>query len=98
MRKSKFTEAQRLDILAKHDAGTSVADICREHQISPPTFYKWKKDHKDDQDEGKRRLKQLEKENAQLKKMFAELSIDHDILKQGYGMLKKWQAQDAKKK
>lgn len=98
MRKSKFTETQRLEILAQHDAGAKVADLCREHQISPATLYNWKKEHKDDQDEDKRRLKQLEKENAQLKKMYAELSIDHDILKTGYGMLKKWQAQDAKKK
>jgi len=98
MRKSKFSEAKRLEILAQHDAGAKVADLCREHQISPATLYNWKKEHKDDQDEDKRRLKQLEKENAQLKKMYAELSIDHDILKTGYGMLKKWQAQDAKKK
>ncbi|MEL6143752.1 MAG: transposase [Bacteroidota bacterium] len=98
MRKSKFTEAQRLNILAEHDAGSSVAELCRKHQISPATLYKWKKDHADDQDEDKRRLKELERENAQLKKMYAELSIDHDILKTCYGMLKKWQAQDAKKK
>ena len=98
MRKSKFTEAQRLEILAEHDAGSSVADLCRKHQISPATLYKWKKDHLEDLDEDKRRLKELERENAQLKKMYAELSIDHDILKTGYSMLKKWQAQDAKKK
>jgi putative transposase len=98
MRKSKFTEAQRLDILAEHDAGSSVADLCRKHQISPATLYKWKKDHLENQDEDKRRVKELEKENARLKKMYAELSIDHDILKTDYGMLKKWQAQDAKKK
>jgi putative transposase len=98
MRKSKFSEAQRLEILAKRDAGAKIADLCREYQISPATLYKWKREHEDDQDEDKRRLKQLEQENAQLKKMFAELSIDHDILKTGYGMLKKWQAQDAKKK
>ena len=98
MRKSKLTETQRLEILAQQDAGAKVEDLCREHQISPATLYNWKKEHKDDQDEDKRRHKQLEKENAQLKKMYAELSIDHDILKTGYGMLKKWQAQDAKKK
>ena len=98
MRKSRFTETQRLEILAEHDAGSSIADLCRKYQISPATLYKWKKDHIDDQDEDKRRLKELERENAQLKKMYAELSIDHDILKTGYGMLKKWQAQDAKKK
>ena len=98
MRKSKFTESQRLSILAKQDAGQSVEDICREHQISPATFYKWKKEHSDNQDEDKRRLKQLEIENARLKKMYAELSLDHGILKDGYEMLKKYQAQDAKKK
>jgi putative transposase len=98
MRKSKFTESQRLAILAKGDAGISVEDICREHQISPATFYKWKKEHAINQNDEQRRLKQLEQENARLKKMFAELSIDHGILKEGYEMLKKYQAQDAKKK
>ena len=97
MRQSKFTESQKLAILAKQDAGQSVEDICREHQISPATFYKWKKEVAIEQDEDKRRLKQLEEENARLKKMYAELSLDHSILQQGYEMLKKYQAQDAKK-
>jgi len=66
MRKSKFTESQRLAILAKHDAGVSVEDICREHQISPATFYKWKKDQTINQNDDLRRLKQLEQENARL--------------------------------
>ncbi|THH36291.1 hypothetical protein E4021_15385 [Neolewinella litorea] len=43
MRKSKFTPTQRLEILAQADAGTPVADLCRQHQISAATFYKWKK-------------------------------------------------------
>ena len=98
MRKSDFTESQRLAILAEQDAGQSVEAICRKHQISPATFYKWKKDLAIEQDEDKRRLKELEEENARLKKMYAELSLDHGILKDGYEMLKKWQAQDAKKK
>ena len=98
MRQSKFTESQKLAILAKQDAGQSVEEICREHQISPATFYKWKKEVAIEQDEDKRRLKQLEEENKRLKKMYAELSLDHDILQHGYEMLKKWQAQDAKKK
>lgn len=98
MRKGKYTETQRMAILAKHDAGQSVESICREYQISPATFYKWKKAVAIEQDEDKRRLKQLEEENARLKKMYAELSLDHSILQQGYEMIKKYQAQDAKKK
>ena len=98
MRKSKYSESQRMAILAKQDAGQSVEDICREYQISPATFYKWKKEVAIDQDEDKRRVKQLELENKRLKKMYAELSIDHEILSEGYEMLKKWQAQDDKKK
>ena len=68
MRKSKFTESQRMAILAKHDSGQSVEEICRLHQISPATFYKWKKDLAIEQDDDKRRLRELEKENARLKK------------------------------
>jgi putative transposase len=98
MPKSKFTESQRLAILAKQDAGQKVEAICREHQISPATFYLWRKEYTENQDEDKRRLKQLEAENARLKKMYAELSLDHGILQDGYEMLKKYAAQDAKKK
>lgn len=98
MRKSKFSESQRMAILAKADAGQNVEAICREHQISPATFYKWKKDLAIEQNEEKRRLKQLEEENKRLKKMYAELSLNHEILSEGYEMLKKYQAQDAKKK
>lgn len=97
MRKSNFTEAQRLAILAEQDAGQSVESICRKHQISPATFYKWKKDLAIEQDADKRRLKELEAENARLKKMYAELSVDHEILQEGYAMAKKYLAQDAKK-
>jgi putative transposase len=97
MRKSNFTEAQKLAILAEHDSGITVAELSRKHQISPATFYKWKKAYEDDQDEDKRRLKELEAENARLKKMYANLSMDHEILKEGYSMIKKFQAQKNKK-
>lgn len=97
MPKSKFTKQQRLEALAKHDAGRTVADLCRELQISAATFYKWKKDQANSEDDQQRRLQELESENKRLKRMYSELSMDHDILKQGYGMLKKWSAQDVKK-
>ena len=97
MGKRKFTDKQRLEILAEHDAGLGVGDLCRKHQISAATFYKWKKDKATDEDDQLRRLKELEAENKRLKRMYADLGIDHDILQQGYGMLKKWQAQDDKK-
>lgn len=98
MRKSKFTNDQKLAILAEHDSGEGVAELSRKHQISPATFYKWKKEHQEDQDEEKRQIKELKAENARLKKMFANLSMDHEILKEGYAMAKKYAAQDAKKK
>lgn len=97
MRKSSFTESQRLAILAEQDAGQSVEDICRKHQISPATFYKWKKEVAIEQDDDKRRIKQLEQENARLKKMYAELKIDHEILQEGYDWIKKNVAQPKKK-
>ena len=98
MKKSKFSEKERLAILAKQDSGTGIDDLCREYQISAATLYKWRKEHTDMQDEGKRQLKQLETENARLKKMYADLSMDHEILKEGYSFLKKLQAQDNTKK
>ncbi len=98
MRQSKFNEPQRLAILAKQDAGQSVETICREHQISPATFYNWKKDAAIEAYDNKRELRRLERENARLKKLYAELQLDHDILKEGYEMIKKIQARRKEKR
>jgi putative transposase len=98
MRKNTISKSQRLEILAQWDAGASVDELCRTYQISAATLYNWRRAKAEDEDETKRQLKVLAAENARLKKMYAELSIDHGILKDGYEMLKKWQAQDAKKK
>ena len=98
MKKSKFSETERLAILAKVDSGTCIDVVCREHQISAATLYKWRKEQADMKDEMKRHLKQLESENARLKKMCADLSMDHEILQEGFAFLKKLQAQDNKKK
>ncbi len=84
-------------VLARQDAGQSVDSICREYQISPATFYKWKKELAIGQDDDKRRLRRLEQENARLKKMYTELKIDHDILQEGYDLVKKMLAQPKKK-
>ena len=96
MRKSRFTAAQRLSIVQEQTKEKSVDQICREHQISPATFYKWKDTKESESDESRRRAEQLEKENKRLKKMYSELSIDHEILKEGYEILKKIRAQNSK--
>ncbi|MEO0890692.1 MAG: transposase [Pseudomonadota bacterium] len=98
MRTSKFSKNQRLEILAKWDAGSSVEELCRAYQVSAATLYKWKKDKATDADDVLRELKQLRAENARLKKMYANLSMDHEILQEGYAMAKKYASQDAKKK
>jgi len=85
-----------LAVIAEQDAGKPVEHICRQHQISPATFYKWKKDLADQQNDDRRRVKQLEQENARLKKMYAELRIDHEILQEGYEVAKKISAQRKK--
>jgi putative transposase len=96
MRKSKFTTAQRQQILSEQSGGKSVEEICRTHQISAATFYKWKDAEKTEADDNKRRIDHLEKENKRLKKLYTDLSLDHEILKEGYGILKKLRAQSSK--
>lgn len=97
MAKKRFTQKQRLEVLAEHDAGAAVKDLARKYQVSEATIYLWRREKNIQEDDTLRRLKELEDENKRLKKMYSELSLDHDILKQGYGMLKKFQAQDNKK-
>jgi len=81
MRKSKFSETQIVSILKKHEAGMSTADLCREHGISRPTFYNWKSKYGGLEVREVIRLKELEEENSRLKKMYADLSLENDILK-----------------
>ena len=81
MKKGKFTESQIVKALKEHEAGRKAEDICRELEISRATFYKWKSKYGGLEASDVKRLKELEEENSRLKKMFAELSLDHNILK-----------------
>ena len=82
MRKSKYSEHQIIAILKAVEAGKKVADVCREHEISDATYYKWKAKYGGMEAADIRRLRELEEENRGLKHMYAELSLDHRILKE----------------
>jgi putative transposase len=81
MKKSRFTESQITGALKSYEAGKSVQDICRELGINHNTFYNWKKKYSGMDSELLRKFKELERENAELKRMYADLSLDHRILK-----------------
>lgn len=81
MKKTRFTETQIVSILKQQEAGRTTKEVCREHSISEATFYNWKSKYGGMEASDMRKLKDLEEENARLKKMYAELSLDHSILK-----------------
>lgn len=81
MKKTRFTESQITTVLKEYEAGKNVLDICRELKINRSTFYNWKKRYSGMDAELLRRFKELERENAELKRMYADLSLDHRILK-----------------
>ncbi len=81
MKKITFTEAQILGILKEQEQGLKVAEICRKHGISDATFYNWKNKYAGMTIDELKRLKELEYENARLKKMYANLSLENDALK-----------------
>ena len=82
MRKSKFSETQIIAILKAVEAGQTVRDVCREHEISDATYYKWKTKYGGMEAADIRRLRELEEENRRLKHMYAELSLEHRIFKE----------------
>jgi putative transposase len=81
MKKSKFTESQIIKVINEADAGVPVPDICRRHGISTSTFYKWRAKYGGLEASQLKRLRELEDENRRLKQMYAELSLDQEILK-----------------
>jgi len=81
MKKTKFTESQIIGILKEQEQGKKVAEICREHRISQPTFYQWKSKYSDMDVQQLKRVKELEAELAQYKKIVAEQTLDIVVLK-----------------
>ena len=81
MTRSKFSETQVLGILKAVENGRTVADVCREAGISTATYFKWKAKFGGMEASDIRRMRELEEENRQLKRMYADLSLDHRILK-----------------
>lgn len=81
MKKSRFTETQIVSILSEADAGMKVQELCRKHGISPATYYTWKSKYGGLSASELKRIKELEAENAKLKRMFADLSLENDALK-----------------
>lgn len=82
MKKTRFTETQIISILKQQEAGIPTKEICRQHGISEATFYNWKSRYGGMEASDVKRLKDLEEENSRLKRMFADLSLDNQILKE----------------
>lgn len=81
MKKSNYTESQIVKAIKEYENGKSVNDLCRELGISNVTFYKWKSKFGGMEVSDVRRMKELEEENSKLKRMFANLSLQHEALK-----------------
>lgn len=82
MKKSKFTEEQIAFALRQAESGTTVGEVCRKMGISEATFYNWKKKYGGLGVSELRRLKQSEEENARLKRIVADLSLDKQMLQE----------------
>jgi putative transposase len=81
MKKSRFTESQIIAALKEYAAGKTAADVCRELGINKNTLINWKKKYGGMEVQHLRKMKELEDENRRLKAMYADLSLDHQILK-----------------
>ncbi len=81
MKKSKFTESQIFSMLKQQENGVTTAEVCRQNGISAATFYIWKSKYGGMQSSDIKRLRELEEENRKLKQMYADLALDHRILK-----------------
>ncbi len=88
MKRNRFTEEQIIGILKEHEAGVSVANLCRKHGVSDASIYKWKAKFGGMDVSEARRLRTLEDENTKLKRLLADAMLDNSALKDLLG--KKW--------
>ena len=82
MKRSRFSESQIVTILKEAEGGVSLEELSRQHGFSKATFYKWKAKYSGMEVSTLKRLRELEEENRRLKQMYAELSLDHKVLKE----------------
>ena len=82
MKGKRFNETQIVSILKEGEAGLPIAELCRKHGIGQSTYFAWKSKYAGMSAAELKRLKQLEDENNRLKRMYASLSLDHDLLKE----------------
>jgi len=85
MKTSRYSDPQILSILRQADGGVPVADLCREHGMSTASFYKWRAKFGGMDASMISQMKAIEDENRRLKKMFAELSMQNELLKEALG-------------
>lgn len=88
MKRSRFSEEKIIEVLREHEAGATVADLCRKHGMSSATFYAWKAKYGGMEVSDARRLKALEEENTKLKRLYADAMLDNAALKDL--LAKKW--------
>ena len=81
MKRSRYSENQIIRILKEAEAGVPVTDLCRTYGFSKSSYYTWKAKYGGMEASDLRRLRELEEENRRLKQMYAELSLEHQVLK-----------------
>ena len=87
MRKSKFSETKIVTLLKEAEAGRKVSDICREHGISSATFYQWRSKYGGMEASDIKKLKELQEENEKLKRMYADMALENQAIKDLLGKL-----------
>ncbi len=85
MKQTRFSEYQIIGILKESEAGLKTSAVCRKYGISESTFYNWKAKYGGMDNSEIKRLCELEAENRRLKQLYAQLSLDHQILKEVLG-------------